>query len=160
MKLTASARRCFALQLAQEKYQYSENEDGTANILNDAGMIKYPSSGDGIINLRVKIPGEKYTTLVTAGQFVWYLFHEDDPNSDPLNVHINNLIKSQDTSGRVPYSNNSSGVTGIKRVKNDRFRGYVTFDGSNHYAGTFLTIEEAIEGRVLKLESLRKEACV
>lgn len=74
----------------------------------------------------------------------------DHINHDKLDNRLTNLrfVSPLESSHNMPLrADNKSGVTGVKKTKNDTYRAYITVNKVRYELGHYKTIEEAIEAR-------------
>jgi hypothetical protein len=94
-------------------------------------------------------------------RIAWALFYREFPvgpldhiNRNRIDNSINNLrisTPSENTKNQSIYSNNRSGFTGVSfHKKTQKWRAYISVDGSPFHIGLFDTALDAAEARVLE----------
>jgi hypothetical protein len=103
---------------------------------------------------RVRLRGRSYK----AHRLAWLLHYGVDPGAlhidhidgNPSNNAIENLrlcTQRQNSSNVARKKNNTSGVPGVSRYRNGKWRAYVSRERKQHYLGTFETLAEAVSAR-------------
>jgi hypothetical protein len=115
------------------------------------GNIAGTILGNGYLGIR--IDGETYR----AHRLAFLLVHGepvpdeiDHRNGDRLDNWINNLreaTRSLNNANAKTRKNSTSGIKGVFRFPDGRYRANISHGGKNHYLGTFDTIEQAAAAR-------------
>lgn len=103
---------------------------------------------------RVRLRGRNYK----AHRLAWLLHYGADPGAMHID-HIdgnrsNNAIanlrlctQQQNSSNMSVKKNNTSGVPGVSKYRNGKWRAYVNKERKQHYLGIFETLAEAVQAR-------------
>ena len=102
---------------------------------------------------RLSLSGKKYLAHRIAWAIhygSWPINEIDHINGNKLDNRIVNLrnVSRADNNRNLPRrKSNTSGVTGVRRVKLGKWRAMIKIDGKHHLLGSFVNFEDAVAAR-------------